>query len=557
MKTFRNIEKRMRHASLKSNSEVNQAVLNDLLNHWDQSPVGTVRKPGLGRIIMERRSSRIAAAIVVFALIISGILSIGGKNQGVALGDVVASMQKMPWVHVKATVHQADQTLFHEEWECFDPRISIKIEPDGVIRLRDYDQGIVSVYQPKDNTIMISPVTDRFNKRGPGSPSGAMQDMIAKFESQGSQVVRTKTTQGQFSVEVIQLKDEHQEITLVLDVDRQVPLTIETVAQIPETGQKFTASAVFAYPDQGPTDIYSLDVPADAQVIDKNIGLSSGIDANPEVESLLLELQQRRSRGYGDHTAVMMASHVVEQGLLSPWNVLLIRRLDTIDRVDTFYVGTNKKLGDLRLSVIDDWPHLKITEVLALERKGPIYESIVEGENVSVLTSKDFGTKRFQAGNHQHCRNSMVNLAWPIPDVLEGQYQSDRKVELQIINNTATPPEWIGLLVTSSGVSDSGKKKEKIEEYWFDASRDYLLMEHTTKGDFDDQFDTFYLKWSTLEVAQTQNGNWYPSKKRSMLKYTYYQNKNIKTVEQEKEYSIRYDDKVIPDEDVFSAILQD
>ncbi|NQV34961.1 MAG: hypothetical protein HQ515_19865, partial [Phycisphaeraceae bacterium] len=225
MKTPQNIENRLRHASLKSNSKVNQAVLKDLLNHWDQSAIGTAKKPGFGRQIMQRPTSKIAAAIVVFVLILSGILSIGGKNQGVALGQVVASMQKMPWVHVKVTVHQAGQTLLLEEWECFDSKISIKIKPDGVISFRDYGLGTVSVYQPTDDTIRISPVTDRFNKKRAGSASAGVRAMISQFESQGSQVVRTTTTQDGLPVEVITLKDDHQEITLVLDRDRQVPQT--------------------------------------------------------------------------------------------------------------------------------------------------------------------------------------------------------------------------------------------------------------------------------------------------------------------------------------------
>ncbi len=289
---------------------------------------------------------------------------------------------------------------------------------------------------------------------------------------------------------------------------------------------------------------------------DNNIRVSGGPDDNPRVASLLRELRQRRSRGYGDHTAIMMASHIGEQGSLNPWMVFLVRRLDTMDRMDTLYVGENETYGTLRKSIIAGWPHLKITEVLALERQGPIYERIVEGKNVTVRTSKDFGTQRFPSRGRSECQYSMVNWAWPDPDFLARKYTPSRKVELQIVSEHDKPSGWVGLRVTSLGIGAGGQETQRMDTYWFDAAKDYVLMEHTTDGDLSGEYNTWHSQWSTLEVAQTPHGSWYPVKKRSILKYGYYDpQKNIKTVESEKDYLLCYDETAIPHEEVFSEIL--
>ncbi|NQV35686.1 MAG: hypothetical protein HQ515_23535, partial [Phycisphaeraceae bacterium] len=424
-----------------------------------------------------------------------------------------ASMQKMPWVHVKATVHRAGQTLLHEEWECFDSKISIKIEPDGVISFRDYGLGTVSVYRPTDDAILISPVTDRFNKKGAGSGSAGVQAMISRFESQGSEVVRTATTQDDLPVEVITLKDQIQEITLVLDRDRQVPLTMETVARIPDTGEKVTASAVFAYPDQGPTDIYGLGVSVDAQVIDNR--------PKGAVQNLIDEVQSRFYAGYGDHIAVLLESWVGDDNELEPKKIIVMRQKGNMKRVDRYnaynFTGSKANRATLYPLVKDIWPNLTIEDVVAVEdNKCAEYQMIYDGDTSSQRTNFSgqvethaIRTDLFQMGGGAE---SLVSFAWCCPSALM-MSGSDQQIKPEELPDEPNRPGLKGFrLVTSMHTPDKRLPgttiKQRINDYWFDPAKDYLLMEHRSLNQADEGDSTFVTR--ALETAQTASGQWVP-----------------------------------------------
>jgi outer membrane lipoprotein-sorting protein len=81
----------IKNASIKSNPEVNEAVLKELLNELDQSKSKpcAARELNIWRIIMKSPITKIATAAVILVSVVAGIYFLGVPTESVAWADVV------------------------------------------------------------------------------------------------------------------------------------------------------------------------------------------------------------------------------------------------------------------------------------------------------------------------------------------------------------------------------------------------------------------------------------------------------------------------------------
>lgn len=460
---------------------------------------------------MNSRASRVTAAVIVLVLVLTGFLNFGNDTQGVALGAVLDAMNRQPWVHVKATVRQENQTQVHEEWECFNPKISISKDSAGVIDFRDYSQGTTYVYQPVKQTVTIS-VTPNFKKGGPQSPSEAFQELIARFESGSSSVTREKTTRGQVAVEVISMLYERQQITLVLDLERQLPIIMDVATHIPETGPEAHITVEYDYPVPGPADIYSLGVPADVRVIDNR--------PQGRVQDLINEVQSRFDTGYQDHIAVVLKSEVEEGNELRPMQIIVMRRQGQMKRVDRYvanlFTGRNNVEPTLYPLIKDAWPGLSVEAVVSLEdTEYADFQMIYDGTQSTQRTNfvQVRVTSKPGDGFQWVSSKSLARYAWgsPSAQMMSG---SKQQVKSEILPDDPKRPGWVGFRLVAS-MDDAEQRsagntiKQRTKEYWFDPEKDYLLMERRTVTQREDSRSTTIDR--TVETAQTSTGQWYPT----------------------------------------------
>ena len=269
MNNRRNLEELLRNAPFHSDADASRARLSELLEQWDRSIGRPGQAGGLGRHIMKSTTGKLVAAVIVLVLIGAGILRFGSHGGGLALGDIVESMQRVPWVHVTGT-EQSPRENGHvgQWWESFDRRIIILMQPDGVITYWDYNAETMYVYHPQTNTVTISPTTDRFNEASPGSPAAAIKEMIAAQQEAGAEVTSEPAIRDGRKVQTIHIVAKGQDMTLVCDRDSGLPLSMEAIMTVRGTSEQDVVSATFEYPAEGPADIYALGAPLDAKVID-------------------------------------------------------------------------------------------------------------------------------------------------------------------------------------------------------------------------------------------------------------------------------------------------
>ena len=538
MNEHRHIEDRLSKARIALNDRVNRAVLQDLLDQWGRTPARTSEKPGLRRKIMSSKVSKIAAVAIVLVVVGTGILHIGTKDQGVALGAVEQAICEMPWIHAKTTVSRGDQIQVRQEWECFNPKVHIWIDPEGVISYRDYSRETAYVYQPETNTITISATTDRFNKKGPQSPAEAIKDMIARFQSKSGEIHREKATLNQVSVEVVHLADEHQDISLFLDLERQIPLKMDMQGRIPESDQEYKMSVEFDYPIQGPADIYDLDlgVPANAKVVDNR--------PQGDVQDLIEKVQQRYDTGFGDHTALILGSWVADNNELEPKDIIVLRQKGNLKRVDNYhaynFTGSKSHIPTLYPLIKDRWPNLTVQDAIALEdNKYGEFQLIFDGDKSTKRTNfsgkvhmQTIRVDMFQMGGIE----SLANLAWCNPSslLITG---SDQQIKPELLPADPNHLGWVGLRLVRS-MHDSSKRlpgttiRQRTSFFWFDPERDYLLMERKTVETADEGTGTSVTR--IIETAQAGVGKWYPTLILTESAFPDYQGKISRHVEQKR-----------------------
>ena len=509
MNKHQQIENRFKKARIRLDDQANRIVLQSLLSQWQQMPVPAFKARKLRRKIMIRKVSKFTAAIVLLVICLS-IFYFGKTNSSVALGDVLQSMSDMPWLHANIKIKKAGHTEISQQWESFNPKIIIKIDKQGVISYRDYRKQILSVYNPDANTITLSPITDRLDRKGAQSPAEGIRYLIASFESRAGEVKREISTQNNIPVEIIYLKDDHQEMSLVLDIKRQVALAMTNRAMISDNSQEFVVVSVdFDYPDQGPQTIYDLDVPAKAKIIDYR--------PKGKVQDLIQKVQNQFDAGFEDHIAVVFKSWVNDQNQLEPSSVTVMRQKGNLKRVDRYhaynFTGTKQNIPTMYPLIKDNWLNLMIPDVIALEdNKYGEFQLIFDGSASTLRTS--FSGKvnvrimRVNMFNAGEASESLAGLTRCSPSILM-MSGADNTVKSELLKTNPEHPDWVGFkLVTSMhNTRIHNTTKQRISSFWFDPARDYICMERQTIKITDQGTLTFISK--VLDTACTSKGTWY------------------------------------------------
>ena len=506
------IENLLRTAKFESNQDVNKSVLDNLLERLDQDGM-QVSKPGIGRIIMQSKLSKFVAAAAMILIVYSGINYFGGNNNGVALGDVIESMQKKNWIHAKATVQQSRQIIYHEVWECFNPKINIDIEPNGRVIYRDYYEGTLNIYEPSSNTLTKSFVTDRFTQTKPESPTEIVKFMIDECESQGGKVTRKKSQIDNISVEIFNLVSEHQDIKLIVDSESNLPISIETIAHVPEANLNAKTSVVLDYPEQGPEDIYSLGVPKDAPIIDNR--------AKEDTQNLINEIQKRFDEGFGNYLAIAFDSYVDVNNTLEPKKIIVMRQKGEQKRLDEYnvynYIGSKNNIPTLFSVIKDMWPELTIQNVLDLaDDKYAEYQLVYDGKTSfyrrANYSGEDYTDSLNQDMFEMNGIESLTSIAWCNPSGLMVT-SIEYNIKPEIVTEDPNHIGLVGLRLNKTANSSIQRLpvrtlKESTSRYWFDPEKDYLLVESETREIRDE--GTLSSNQKVIEAAQTESGKWYP-----------------------------------------------
>lgn len=532
MKDAEKITRFLKNASVSSNPDTNRMVFDELSEEMKRS-----KDSGQGldiwRIIMKSKMTKIAVAAVVFIAIILGTLPFAGKNgfSGKAWGQMLETMNQMQWVQV-VTQTEGHEGI-NEQWTCLSPQIEVTISIDGQINYKAYDKKKEYIYNPETNTITIKPLTDKYNliRSKPDSVFSLLSFILenlyenteissefSKIEGRDVEIISTTKSNEEFFQQYTLYRDIERNLLVQIDINTTVSIEppVEISQKIvskdssgPEASgnektRTFKSSSTLYYPEKGPESIYDLSVPDDAIVVDICPGL--------EIKGVLDIIESNYDRNFGSHLAMVLESWIEEDGTLDPSTIIMVRQQDSSQRMDTYFAGNIERFENLNEHIRDNWSALTIQQVLMIEQnKATERQLIFDGTNstVKIRSSRDQLDSHKTRGKLPFSQgDSMASLAWFDPTFL---FQNTRgyNIDYDLIENDPEHQGLVGIRITRT--NQTVPSNIKIDEYWLDPQRDYLVVQEYKKMENAGRYKTSVSNTTMVESQQAANGQWYPS----------------------------------------------
>jgi len=471
------------------------------------------------------------AAVIIIVVLIS-IHQFGGSIDGAstAFAEIVETMKKTPWVHITITMQfdVSQPNKIGSFWKCFDPPIEASQDVDGKVKYCDYNKEIMYVYNPELNAITIGQTINKENLGGAKSPFDMISAIIDPMHY-NSKISREEAKIDGVDVEIIHMHiiSGGGDATLIRDIKRNLLISMEIKDTLPGTHNRVTTKNIFDYPQQGPKNIYDLGVPKNAKIIDQR--------PRGDLKSLIANLQHQFNKGYGDYIAAVLESGVSKNGTLKPYRIRMMRKYGQLQREDSYFANDNlagkpKSAGNLYEKVKDKWPNLTLKQIQKLECDEAIEQQrIFNGKYTTIRYYKAGEEKitsihyRGKSGFYGEGR-TMNWTSWVDLSILS-RGSRYREPKLKLLPPDPKREGLVGLEIYEPGLKNPiGNKGEKIigattDRYWFDPSRDYLLLEHEQEMEKGQYPADSKSKTITLEVKQTSTGQWYPSHIRHERKY--------------------------------------
>jgi len=278
MKPAEKIERLIKKSRYKASPEAYDKALGSFLQAVDayekQKPALT--EPNMWRIIMKNRITKVAAAAVIIAFILSMTLSDKTVAPAFGMNDVLAAMAKAEWLHTTwefTEVNTGSDTAgrgLRESWISVNPRRNISIHKNGSVSLSEYsiDRLKLQKYEPETNVLTTTYLATDKNYSHT-SIVDMYLEQISGLKKRGAKVEYIDTVYDGNPAKIVNIDNlnkngVHKKFSIVADVETYLPKRM--TYHYESADQSATANITFDYPKTGPTNIYQAGVPHDAEV---------------------------------------------------------------------------------------------------------------------------------------------------------------------------------------------------------------------------------------------------------------------------------------------------
>jgi len=310
------IRKLIDNAKIKTNPEVNKAVLNSLIEQMEQSegPNMVAGQKSIWSMIMHKKMTKFAAAAVVIVGVLLGAMLLDKTVSPVyALEQSVKAMENAVWMHaVPYSTMEGAESVFGETWFSATHRISAVKREDRSAQITYFDKDESYHYDPANETItvLLASKIDVLGKSN--SYAEVISNTIDTLDDhEGTEITTTSEVQDGKKVIVTELKvpkgKPGTEIWRFV-IDEETSLLIRLKLDgYNEKGEFIEfADVAFDYPDSGPMDIYQLGAPKTAKIIDKRPSI--------DVQTIIENYQAARENDISRYTALVLYTASLDDG---------------------------------------------------------------------------------------------------------------------------------------------------------------------------------------------------------------------------------------------------
>ncbi len=463
MKPEDKIKRLIYQSSVKTDSEVDKRILSDASEYLKKPKLkksdDTASK--IFRVIFNSPTSRLAAtaAVIIIAVLI-GINQFGGSTNkaGIAFAGTLETMKRMPWMHVitESDTPRGKQTS--ESWTCFDPLIWASKGTRSSTVYANYIEGKTYLYSPRDpysNKISIIPIDEEY--KPPESPIEMIEGILENWTNQDTEISRENSTLDGKRIEIIQINSIIKETTLYRDVERNLLIRMDDIITISNAEPKRTSMKIRS---KVSTKAPPKDLPK----------------TNLAVKHKYRRFFDYPGQGPGD---------IYDLG--APRDAEIDNYCPTGDLADIF-AEVRQRIN----KAYDGYVAMVLESRFDDGEPAPPKITMMRPRNPANLPFVWVGIKSM-AWFHPRC----FALNWNSYDTNYEMLSADTQHEALVGFRAAQ-------------IQKSGIKRKRIDEYWLDPERDYIVMEHVRYEDHMNRYWDSTKKTITLATKQTPDGQWYP-----------------------------------------------
>ncbi|MCX5634448.1 MAG: hypothetical protein NTW55_01205 [Planctomycetota bacterium] len=285
MRHAEDIKKLIKNTKIRTNPQVNKAVLNSLLNRLDkaESVHLDAKQPNVWRIIMKSSFTKLTAAAAIIVVVGLAVTLLDKSNTAAyALEQSIKTYHSVQTIIVRVYEgrENIDNNKFSDCWIKYDDdgrlsgfRMDVAKSADGAKSVV-WSRGVAKCWMPAKNTLMIAKgekmATDLEEFATENDPKQILQRI---YDSQKNEEITLKTNEpqqngGPIVLEVIHNLDKTL-TKLFIDVQTKLPTQVEKYRF---TGNEYELEIKFEFSGYNqPIDesVFELgEVPSDAVIID-------------------------------------------------------------------------------------------------------------------------------------------------------------------------------------------------------------------------------------------------------------------------------------------------
>ncbi len=458
-----------------------------------------------------------AAAAIAAALVLALFLISGGTS--VSFAEMMAAVASRPWIHATTTYSAGGQNAKAESWVSTAHRF-VAIKFGDRRQFEDLKAGVSQQYDTKDGVIYRVPLLRISEGRFTEAQLPSLLDRLISDQTNsrdlfyGERVVIAERHEAEQNGRHWLDYLIHLERIDNASLNRTVRIQLDRATQLPEMWEERKADGSvavtrFDYPNRGPQDIYALDVPKTAKLIDRV----------PQGElAQIAAAQEAGRRQFDAYDAIVVDSTV---GATTNYDQLLnlsvkrVRRKGGQYRVDQLLTAKEVLVAPAPGTNMQQWwqenrdRYWSVPQLICDGQTAHLYkmldDRLVPGKkpNLSVVDYK-------QMPICVPTNDSPVEWPQLMPEQCSRPHlwASDTTREFDVDAKSNDGPQGtVRVVITTKSKPRSGE----LFRYWFDPGKDYILRKeisavfdsHTNELDYLDteEFEDF---------AQSPSGKWYP-----------------------------------------------
>lgn len=223
----------------------------------------------------QRKTGRWSIAALVVAASLLAIIVPSFFTSGNLLAQALEKARQQLWVHAITTTHSGNQVIESETWFSPAQRIAAIRHPQ-LTEFRDMASGVASKYDSKTNRIVKTRV-DTSSQEMPSAGSfiaALMNESTAVTMFPSYKVSKPSTTKTVVDGhDVVEHSFRLQHVTMP-NVSRRVVVRLDAESGLMSSWEETFSDGSrsltkFEYPSSGPVDIHAMDIPRDAEVVDR------------------------------------------------------------------------------------------------------------------------------------------------------------------------------------------------------------------------------------------------------------------------------------------------